>query len=45
MEMFEGMGYEAIMDIPTTRRYRMIHKKSDLEHRRSEQAKAQSRRK
>ena len=40
MEMWKGLSYDAIMDIPTTRRHRLILKKVDLEKRREEQRKA-----
>jgi hypothetical protein len=37
MEMFEGMSYDAIIGMPTTRRYRFILKKGNLERRRADQ--------
>lgn len=37
MEMFEGMEYDSIMSMPTTRRFRLILKKGNLERRRADQ--------
>jgi hypothetical protein len=34
MEAYEGLSPEAIMNIPSTRRYRLMQKKSELEERR-----------
>lgn len=36
------LGYEDIMDMPSTRRQRLIEKKADLEKRRIERMKAQT---
>lgn len=37
MESWKGVDYDAIMSIPSTRRMRLIQKKSDLEKRREAQ--------
>lgn len=40
MEMFEGMGYEDIMSMPSSRRFRICLKKRDLEEKRRAELKA-----
>jgi hypothetical protein len=35
MESFAGMSYDSIMDMPSTRRQRLIHKKIELERKRA----------
>jgi hypothetical protein len=36
MEVWPGLDYDAILDMPSTRRQRLMAKKADLEKRRSE---------
>jgi hypothetical protein len=42
MESWGGLSYADIMDMPTTRRHRLIRKKSDLEKKREEHQKAEA---
>ena len=42
MEMWQGMSYADIMDMPLTRRHRLIRKKADLEKKREEHQKAEA---
>lgn len=42
MEMFEGMTYDSIMSMPTTRRFRFIVKKGNLERRRADQQRSEA---
>lgn len=37
MESWKGVGYESIMSMPSTRRMRLIQKKTDLEKKREAQ--------
>lgn len=39
MEMWEGLEYDAILAMPSTRRQRLIHKKVELEKKRNSNAK------
>lgn len=38
MELWQGLSYDAILSIPTTRRQRLMQKKADLERKRAEAA-------
>jgi len=40
MEMWQGSSYEMILDMPATRRQRMMLKKVELEKKRAEKAKS-----
>lgn len=40
MEVWQGLTYDAILAMPTTRRHRLIKKKADLERKREERQKA-----
>lgn len=42
MEMFEGLDYDSIMSMPSTRRIRMIQRKSELERKRADHARAEA---
>jgi hypothetical protein len=42
MEMFEGLDYDSIMSMPSTRRIRMIRRKSDLEQKRADHARSEA---
>lgn len=44
MEVWEGQGYESIMALPRSRRYRLILKKTDLERERRARMEAESHR-
>lgn len=44
MEMFEGMSYDSIMSIPSTRRHRFCLRKNDLEVRRDKKRQDAARR-
>lgn len=42
MEMFEGLDYDSIMSMPSTRRIRMLQRKQQLEQRRADHAKSEA---
>ena len=42
MESWGGLSYSDIMDIPTTRRHRLVKHKADLEKKREDHQKAEA---